>query len=73
MRHPHRIGTLLGSVVTPEESLLDGMAPLRVRIREEQRHPTLSLRRVSFGDLLTQVTVGHVLTNIGTVRRMMPR
>jgi len=49
---------------------LDGLAPFRIRIRPDHR-PSLP-KRVSFGELLTQVLVGHTPTNIGTVRRMLP-
>jgi len=51
---------------------MDGMGSLQARVRDERRHPTLPLRRVGFGELLT-VMIGHAPTNIGTLRRMLPR
>jgi hypothetical protein len=72
MKQAHRIGTPYGATLIPEVSVMDGLAPLNRRIHEERRHPTLPPRRVTFGELLTQVLIGRAPTNIGTVRRVLP-
>jgi hypothetical protein len=68
MRQVNTIGTPMGHVLAYG---LDGLAPFRVRIRPDRR-PSLPLRRVTFGEQLTQVTIGHALTNVGTLRRLLP-
>jgi hypothetical protein len=68
MRHVNTIGTPFGSVPV---YALDELAPFQVRIRPD-RHPSLPLRQSVMGEMLTQVRIGHTLTNIGMVRRVLP-
>jgi hypothetical protein len=72
MKQAHRIGTSMGAVLIPQELVMDGLAPLHRRILEEQRHPTLPPRRVSFGELLQQTLIGRIPVSVGTLRRVLP-
>jgi hypothetical protein len=62
----------MGSILVPDQLVMDGLAPLHRRIAEERRHPTLPARRVSFGELLSQVMVGQAPMSVGTLRRVFP-